>query len=82
MNLDVLLAREPGERLGAVVAPDLLEQIAALPPMQLLPVPKGWPGPCVMYDSEGTSYALFTRDDMPLDAPPSIRFPLEAPDGR
>jgi hypothetical protein len=63
---------------------ELLRQCADLvrdmPPMQLLAVPPWWPGPITSYDSDGTRYALFTRDVVPLDAGPSIRFPWDPPD--
>jgi hypothetical protein len=33
-----------------------------------------------MYASDGTAYALFTRDDLPRDTGPSILLPWDQPD--
>ncbi|MFF4276180.1 hypothetical protein [Streptomyces sp. NPDC001536] len=55
------------------------EQLRHLPPMKLLPVPADWPGPVVMYGEDGTAYAVFTRDDLPRDAGPSLLLPGMTP---
>lgn len=56
------------------------EMVRGMPPIQLLAVPPWWPGPISMYASDGTAYALFTRDDLPRDAGPSILLPWDQPD--